>query len=317
MTRPHNQALLDSSRYDVHSRLKVEDLLLDDLLGYNPLIRADWSHQIDQLAAVGTIGLHLERGVNLSDAAPRGGKSFILETATVPKGATPGFSDWRPVFDGRIDDFDRVGGEDTLLVCRDRMAYLLERVIEPPPGDLPLAAWGFTVPEGDLLTYVNQIQHTAFGGNTPYPILQASDPEWTVQEDYQEAGRSVAEAGVSKVLQRAWGFHYRYHDIASINYPGVHLLYDPDTIGGDTVDIPPRAILRILKLAAGTVDIRNVVELIYGASPRFRVKDEDLDSIERYGRKYEMLTEVKTSQIDEAIEAERMIAGALRQQKTR
>jgi hypothetical protein len=72
---------------------------------------------------------------------------------------------------------------------------------------------------------------------------------------------------------------------------------------------------RILKLAAGTVDTRNVVELIYGAGPRFRVKDEDLDSIERYGRKYEMLTESKTSQIDEAIEAERMLAGALRQQK--
>jgi hypothetical protein len=74
MTRPHDQALHDSSGYDVYGRLRIERLLLDDVLGYNPLIRADWSHQIDQLAAAGTIQLHLERGVNLSDSAPRGAR---------------------------------------------------------------------------------------------------------------------------------------------------------------------------------------------------------------------------------------------------
>jgi hypothetical protein len=33
----------------------------------------------------------------------------------VAKGLTPAFADWHPVFDGRIDDFDRAGGEVATL----------------------------------------------------------------------------------------------------------------------------------------------------------------------------------------------------------
>lgn len=314
MTRFHDAALLDSSRYDVYGRLLIEGILLDDVLGYNPLIRADWSHSINQLAATGTIALHLDRASGLAsplgDAAPRGGKSFILQSATVPKGILPASADYRPVFDGRIDDFDRTGGEDVTLFCRDRMAFLLNRRIKPSPS-----AWGFTSGGSSLLTTVNQIQQTAFGGALPYPILQGSDPEWTVTEFFQDAGMTVAEAVQAKVLQRAWGFHYRYHDIATLNYPGLHLIYDPDTIGGEAVDIGPRAMLRILKLAAGTVDIRNFIELMWGRETRTRSTMSDAASIDRYQEAYEMLTEDKTSQIDTEEEAERMLAGALAQQK--
>jgi hypothetical protein len=318
--RPIPSAFIGTPRYTVHARLLVDGINLTDAMGgFNPVTAAQWSLQADQLAASGSITLqrwdptrfyHVSpfhnAATRLGDAAPEPGKRFALQTAETVQGATPPESSYEDVFEGYIDAVD-VGGSAVVLTCRDRMALLQDRIIEP--GD---DYYGFTAPEQSMGATIAQIVATLSGAEEALVTLVADgNPDWTVIAHAQQAGISVAEAIHQVCLQRGWAFHYRY--VADGGNTAAFVYYDPERDAGlgDEYTVTAGEVLGYPSLRVGPVtEIRNVIELIYGEA-RERLLVTDAESIALYGRRYMLFSEDANSQIDTVTEAQRMLDGAL------
>lgn len=309
--------------YDVYGRLAINGSLLKDLLGVDPLVAATWTAAVDAITASGTLTLALGQGsqstsphmssslLALADCQPRAGQKFALETATVPKGATPTGSDWRRVFDGEIDASD-VAGEATVLSCRDMLCVAADTQIEPG------TEYGFAAGGTDMLTTLADIQaavaiyapDAGIGGSLP--LYHLSDPEWSVVAYWQQAGMSLAEAWQRVVLQRGWAIGWRYP--AGLTTGAVQT-YDPVRADQDSAfPFSHGDVIRFSRFSTDRTEVRNFIALQWGADRAIASTAGDGESIGLYGRRYMLFTEDATSEIDTEDEANRMLAAAHRDQ---
>ncbi|MFN7130868.1 MAG: hypothetical protein ACK4N5_02220, partial [Myxococcales bacterium] len=144
------QKVLASPGYAVHTRVTVDDGTgafrdLTNLSGYNFVEEVSLSEGIDQPVATAEVRLRREvHQLSLASLVAGSrlnhltgtylpllalGRRLKVETATVPREASPGVGDWVLVFDGEVDELDP-GASVISLSCRDLGARLLDRFIE-------------------------------------------------------------------------------------------------------------------------------------------------------------------------------------------
>lgn len=308
----------------VYGRLRIDGVLLEDVLGFNPLRGATWTTDVDQLSATGQIRLALGLGSDsvspfstnsvLSAGSgaglmPTAGARFDLETAVVE---TPGDSlNWQTVWSGEIDAAD-VSGEESVLTCRDLMCIAMDTIIEPTDDDV----WGFWRESESLLSRVLGIQSTVADYAPELNDLNirlSEDPGWTVIGSWTDAGKSVAEAWHQVVLQRGWAINYRYFlsgvgaDRAAVT------IYDP-LRGVDAQDwtINPGEVLRFTRFSYDRTNVRNRIRVPYGTgAARGAAVAQNLTSQENYGRRFMQPGEEFMQEIDTAEEAQRVADGAV------
>jgi hypothetical protein len=126
-----------------------------------------------------------------------------VRTATVPEGTLPTASDWRNVFEGKIDDPQWGGQESNItLSCRDLGAVLQQIFIETE--DIYGADDGSKLAEDviqDLLT------RWAPGVTLYTPVASG----WAIHE-YKQQKKTLMEAIQDIAMQRGWVCHYKYDE---------------------------------------------------------------------------------------------------------
>lgn len=322
----HHAPVGEGCQYDVHGRLGIEGMIAVEAAGQGgqPLRAAQWSAHQDNLVGSGTITIALESGIgatsplmsvsSFGDLRAIPGRDFQLETATVPKGATPGGADWWTVFYGEIDAVE-MAGEELTLYCRDKMCVPQDRIIEPDDTSDPPVS-GFQAGNATLLQAVRDIQQAVAvyaSDMVNFPIFQLHDPQWTVIPYWQDALMSVAEAWQRLVQMRGFAIHWRY-------VPGFHFLagatlYDPTLVEADNVyTVDRNEILRYARLRLDRAPVRNVTSLVYGQN-REVYTTSDPTSIVVNGRRYMRFSEPAGNPIDTLEEATTLGDLALAQQK--
>lgn len=316
--------------YDVYGRLRLNDVLIQDITGVNPLLSATWSTQIDQLAASGTITLalgnnnltstspHMTHSFLVGNASePRAGQRFALETATVPTGATPGEGDYRVVFDGEIDASD-VAGETTVLTCRDGMCKAQDRQVEPADT----TSNGFDVTSDSMLGSMEQIRdyvetYATDVGDSVYPLVSiGADPAWTVVAFRQQYGMSLAEAWQRIVLQRGWALGWRY--VLDAGRRACAVVFDPELNAIYTdFGFGPGDFIKFNRFSTDRTEVRNVIAMQYGTTRTLNTYPAGSGlsaSSQKYGRRYMLFSEDPTGQIDTGGESDTMLQAAFRDQ---
>lgn len=309
--RPANYGLLASGRYDVYWRLWIGNFIVGP---NSPVLSATWGADAEQLASQGQLTLAFGANGFQTWPTPGPGRYARLETAVVAKGTIPDDSDYRPAIEGPLDASD-AAGERTVCRIRDLMGELLDTTLEPT-----VDAAGYQYAGGTILDALNTVRTFAGLTDPIYSVIGLGNYTGTMVVPYwQDAYVSAAEAMSQIALNAGLALHYRYTQDGAIGLPNALLaLYDPNTVLANVFapyyNVGLNEIISIQKCTIDRIDVRNAIELIYGAS-RDRVKQEDAASIGTYGRRYEGLSEDKFSQVDTLIEAQREVATALAGQK--
>jgi hypothetical protein len=152
-------SLLMSEHFETHARLLIDGTLITNVLGFDPLLSATWSADLDQLVQQATFRLHL--GIESESISPLVtlapsfdtrplfdvGRNIVLQTACIPPGGIAEASDWHSVFDGILDDYDPASEpeDDVLtLTARDKCSLVLDTWIEDPEvitAPMPVGEW--------------------------------------------------------------------------------------------------------------------------------------------------------------------------------
>jgi hypothetical protein len=310
-----------SPQVAVYGRLRVQGLLLEDVMGFNPLRGAQWNTDIDQLSATGQIRLALGLGSeslspfpnisSLDQLPPKPGHRFDLETAVVdPPGQGPPFN-WQTVWSGEIDAVD-VSGEEAVLTCRDLMCIAMDTIVEPTDADV----WGFWREQESLQARLQGIQDTVAVYAPEVADLNlrfAEDPDWTVIGSWTDAGISLAEAWHRTVLQRGFAMHYRYFTAGVGSDRAGVTIYDP-LRGVDVADwtINPGEVIRFTRFSLDRTLVRNRIRVPYGTGQNrgFEIA-ENTSSQDAFGRRFMQPGEEFMQEIDTSTEAQRVAGAAL------
>lgn len=309
--RPANYGLLASGRYDVYWRLFLNNVPLSP---NQPVLSATWGADAEQLASQGQLTLAYGAKFINTWPSPGPGRYARFETAVVSKGTTPSEADYGPAIEGPLDASD-AAGERTVCRIRDLMGELLDTTLEPGPTE-----YGYQYAGGTILNAMEAVRSFAGLTGSDYGIVGLGNYTGTMVIPYwQDAGTSAAEAMSQIALNAGLAFHYRYTQDGAVGIPNARLcIYDPNTVLANVFapyyNVGANEIIRITKCTIDRIDVRNAIELIYGAA-RDRVKIEDSASIGLYGRRYLLFSEDKLSQVDTLIEATREVTTALDQNK--
>jgi hypothetical protein len=127
-----------------------------------------------------------------------------IETATIPEGTLPTASDWRNVFEGKLDDPQWGGQESNItLSCRDLGAVLQQIFIETE--DEYGADDGSVLAEDVIQALLNR---WAPGVTLYCPVASG----WAIHL-YKQEKKSLMEAIQDVAMQKgAWNCHYKYDE---------------------------------------------------------------------------------------------------------
>lgn len=315
-------ALLASSHYNVHSRIELEDA---DGAWVNVTSWVKFfqiGEGIDDSTEAGAITFQREAdvaGVRLSlaplwIASPLnrdGGGNYaplispfrgirIWEAVTAP-GAAPAPEDWKPIFEGLIDDPDWGGAAaEVRTPMRGGGGRLMDAQIE---NVVPYASATLETIAQSLLT------DNGFGTVT----LHVPEPsDWQLAAFRQPVG-SLGDAIWQKALQRGWVARYRWLPDDTYRFS----LYDP-VRSTDVVDreVPAGHILLdgIKRLTLNGTGVRNAVRVWYrdAATGSMQFVDwEDAGSIAVFKRRWMQLAGEAVANLRTKEEADRMAQAAL------
>jgi hypothetical protein len=318
--------LLMSDHFETYGRLLIDGELIENVLGYDPLLSATWSADLDQLVQQATFRLHLGLGsdttsplistgptLGLGLGGPRPlfdvGRRIMLQTACVPSGGIPDTGDWHTVWAGFIDDHDPASEPDDdvlTLTARDRMSAVLDDWVQPPltPPETPLLEPGG--PMADVLHHL--FDSYDFGldgllGQVNIFLAIEGDPQFTILH-YPQAPGSRLEIMRQIGLQNGWDLRGRFGtgiygaDMFVLTY------YDPDRnkLAPDWT-FGPEHYFTVRSLRVSRNEVRNTIRSTPAGDRAAPAQVLDNPSVVLYGRRYMELSEDQWSHIDTYEEA--------------
>jgi hypothetical protein len=323
-------SLIQSDHFETYGRLTIDGTPVESVLGYDPLLSATWTADIDQLVQQASFRLHLGLGsettsplmstgptLGLGLGGPRPlfdvGRRIALQTACIPPGGLADTGDWHTVFDGLIDDHDPASesSDDVLtLTARDLMSAVLDDWVQP----------SLTVPEtllqepGGLMA---DVLHHLFGsydygfyvagsslvGMDNIFLAIEGDPQFTILP-YTQAPGSRLEIMRQIGLQNGWDLRGRFG--TGIDGADMFVLtyYDPDR-SKLTPDwtFGPDQYFTVRSLRVSRNNVRNTVRSTPVGDRASPAQVLDNPSVLLYGRRYMELSEDQWSHIDTHEEA--------------
>jgi len=307
------QAILTSPDYQIHGRLWVQGVPLDEVMASNPLQQATVVQDLNDYIQGGTFVAALGRGSQslspyLSTGLQIDGAPALAEDRTIkwqvrcsPLGAPP-TGEWRNIFEGAIDTVDVDPTQGTVTIhCRDRMSHLTGTQIENLTDVGGQLQWGFPVTGGLLQDMIQSILDTAwnYAYGVPYPntFLVVGGPPTDSAIDYWQERTSIMEAiralGVGK---NGWDLRGRWDQLGTDSFTLCY--YKPDRDGDPIVTVIPLQLaaggpwfryLGIRKLSSDLLGIRNVAEITPADLVRVPVVSANAPSIARVGRRKALL----------------------------
>lgn len=302
--------VLGSATYRTGLRVKVAngDGTLIDLSDYASSVKID--ENIDQPVSQATVEFIRASAVDMSLAPLRtdsllnalddtvtysplvdAGRLITLEFYTIAIGATPVSGDYKLLFKGYVDSTD-VAGPVISVVCRDEGGLLVDTYIEAPAvyaGGDSMQAYIQAILNANLAS-----PPTLYTPVTPSfemkPITEPPEPS-SVMDYIQQVAALIG-----------WDLRYRWDNGTS----AFRLtLSEPDR-ANTTADytFAKNRYIKVSKLELDRTNVRNVIEVRYGtAVPQLSFVAEDADSITRFGRRWFLIGEGASSQIDTLAEA--------------
>jgi hypothetical protein len=317
-------ALMDSPAYNVYLQVFIQKLNGERFTFFDyggipedkRIMGATITASVDLATIEGTITF--ERGIGSLSLSPYIGGSFFnvgipclhpgnvvtLWCAIVPQGATPAFSDWRTLLDGRIDQVNVNAGPDTVSVrFRDAGGLLLNQWIEAPN---PYGSEAGTLAED----VIQDILADSLGAFPQVGIISPGADSGFMIRQYMQERMPVLEA-VRRIAQQI-GWEVRHYPRLG---QGTLAFQDPGRNREPQFTIHPDLYLGVNKLEVSDDDVRNVWRIGYpgapGEPPSLFVTVEDAASIAQYGRRFAEIVEDRSSNIDTLEEATTMATLAL------
>ena len=332
---PHSAAeaaALASAHYGVYANLvlmsgpenigSISGTGLDFLLGYNPLVSARISADLDQPVMSAEFRLNLGKGSkNLSPLMNVGAKQFgrsILDpgqylnlyTKCVANAPLPFSAAWnaipyRPCFTGRIDSADPAEDDNDVVVvrCRDIYADLLDTWIEPGP------AGGWPLPGGIIQAHLFNMLDLVDRSTRSNPLDPTSGTEFSKRHvaitgaptlgilPYNQQPGSTLQSMRDAVLQSGWDLRGKYGSFG-VGQDGFALTcYEPNRTLLNPYVITPSRYISLRGLEKSRMEVRNVIEVTPAGPDRTPIKQVDETSVLRYGRRYLGISEDATSNI--------------------
>jgi hypothetical protein len=292
--------LIQSDHFETYCRLIIDGTLVESVLGYDPLLSATWSADLDQLVQQATFRLHL--GLDAESTSPLVslaptldgralfdvGRRIALQTACIEPGGIADTGDWHTVFDGVIDEYDPASEpeDDVLtLTARDLMSVVLQDWIEE---SVPTAG-------GLMATVLHELFDGREFGFTPTLFGQTNifftvvgDPLFEILPSPPNIGPGNRLEIMREIgLANGWDLRGRFGtgiygaDVFVLTY------YDPDRTKSTpdwTFDASKYYQVTALQVSRNTV--RNVLKVTVNDSARTTVEDADHASIDLYGRAF-------------------------------
>jgi hypothetical protein len=325
-----------ADRRGVHVRTWIQNpdgvmTLLDPFLGQMWTEGVEWACSVDDPVAQGTITLAREIGsggsaISLSplvessianrtgvgDYAPMvdAGRYFIVEAAVTDAGQAPLTTEWRRVFEGKVDGLE-LGGDVLRLDCRDPGAFLQDRVIEED------RVYGSVAGENVVQTMQRILDDNM--GAQAVVLYAPVTPNWFLQPfggpdapgGPAGKGSNVLDALRSLAMQIGWDVRYRYDAAGNIRLT----LYAPNrnaTVADAT--FAATEYFEVPRFEINDADVRNIIRVQWQDKQTKVISSvirSHPGSIAEFGRRYMEIGEGASSNIDTVDEATALADAAL------
>lgn len=308
-----------------HVRVKVKDgsgtwrdLCL--LEGRDFLDAVEIDESVDQPVSAATVTL--KRQIDLFSVAPlradskvntiggqlvTPGREFLIEAAVRPVGMLAGASDWRVLFQGDIDEVD-FADEQLVFRGRDLGGRLQDAFIEVE------RSYGDDTNGVDVEAVMQSILTDNATGVTLYV---PTSPGWKLRAFAQKKA-SVLDALRDLAQQIGWEVRYIWRESAAAFALAFR---EPQRTNPPLAwTFGPNDYRNVTKLAINRTDVRNKIEVVYsdagdldptGQPKRKSIVVQDAASQAQYRLRFMQIAEGASSNIDRAIEAQKMADAAL------
>lgn len=308
-----------------HVRVKVKDgsgtwrdvCLLE---GRDFLDAVEVDESVDQPVSAATVTL--KRQIDLLSVAPlradsklnslggqlaTPGREFLIEAAVRPVGMPAGASDWRVLFQGDIDEVD-FADEQLVVRGRDLGGRLQDAFIEVERN------YGDDTNGVDVEAVMQSI---LTDNGTGVQLYVPTSPGWKLRAFTQKKA-SVLDALRDLAQQIGWEVRYIWREAAT----AFALTFrEPQRTNPQLAwTFGPNDYRNVTKLAINRTDVRNKIEVVYsdsgdldvtGQPKRKSVVVENAASQAQYRLRFMQIAEGASSNIDRAVEAQKMADAAL------
>ncbi|NOK06682.1 MULTISPECIES: hypothetical protein [Myxococcus] len=321
------QATLLAGNYGTHLRVRVHrtDASTVDLasfLGRDWMMGATVSQSVDTPVAQATVTVRRNGpggvvslsplvGSSPANRGPTGllepllqeGRIFRLDVQCTP-GTPPTPGGWREAFIGRIDEVD-AAAEELTFSGRDLSSAFQDSFIELE-RNYGNATVGVAV-QDVMVSIISDNVPNGFGPGFYCPV----DPMWQLGRFTQQR-QSVGEALNALAAQLGWEVRLRWRE----GHGWYLYLQSPERIGASVVwTVGPDEYGELGQVRRSLEHIRNAVEVVYwdrndldatGMPKRKTVISLNPTSIATVGRRFMQVAEASTSNINTAVEAQRL-----------
>lgn len=320
--------VLDAKKFDVHLRLEAENstggkVNLSALSSADWVEAVRWDWDLDQPVAQLTADIRRDHSTGESLAPLRGDSTFNLNSTsgfaaliypgagldvytavTTAGAAAPATSEYDHVFQGEIDEVAWESSPIQVVARSRNMAQLVDRWLESSS-----AVYGSS--SGDLIAGVIQ---EVLGDWTDLStdVLLSTDPAFLISPAYNPDKQQVLQAVTSLSQLIGWNLNEVW-STASTSW-GIKFSEPNRTATSSEIDheFGPDKYYGVRRMSVDRVDVRNVVNVIYGpTSSRANVLVQSTSSIGSYGRRWMEIEEASNSAIDSSSEANTLASAAL------